>query len=376
MWSIQLFKLDYDDRELTAATEVVACGWLSMGERIAEFENQFSEIIGSDIKSTAVSSGTAALHLALLALDIKEGDEVIVPALTFVADANVVKLLGAQPISADCGSYDNWNITAESIEKCITDRTKAVIVVHFAGYPCDMIPIKALCDARGIKVIEDVAHAPGAYIDGRKLGSWGDIGCFSFFSNKNIAIGEGGMTTTSSSNLNTKIRYLRSHGMTSLTLDRHKGRAISYDVAIPGLNYRMDEIRAALGIVQLSKLLEGNRKRKFLTERYRKNFNGSSITIPFARPLARSESAYHILPILLPTNVNRLNVIEKLKLAGIQSSIHYPSWERFSAYTSTINPTKDYIAYDIAERELTLPLYPTMTELQVDSVCHEIINNI
>lgn len=368
MWKIQLFKLNFDEKELAAAEEVVASGWLTMGEKTAAFETAFGKFLGCDAGSVAVSSGTAALHMALLALDIGPGDDVIIPALTFVADANVVKLVGADPVLADCASINDWNVSAKTIAQCITSRTKAVIVVHYAGYPCDMPSIMELCRQRGIKVIEDVAHAPGATMGGQQCGTFGDVGCFSFFSNKNLSIGEGGMAVSVDSNVHQRLKYLRSHGMTTLTLDRHEGRAVTYDVVAPGLNYRIDEIRAAIGLVQLDKLHAGNQRRKILTDRYRERLSALNIRIPFERMAESADSAYHILPILLPEACDRQSVIISLKERGVQSSIHYPPFWTFSAYAEMFKADDAPIAAEICKRELTLPLYPTMTESEVDYV--------
>lgn len=373
MWNVQLFKLNFDDRERDAAAAVVTGGWLTMGERIRSFETSFADFLGCEAKCTAVSNGTAALHMALLALDIGTNDEVIIPALTFIADANVVTMVGAKAVLADCTSMDDWNVSAESIEAKITSRTKAIIIVHYAGFPCDMIAISKLCHERGIKLIEDVAHAPGASILGRSCGTWGDISCFSFFSNKNLSIGEGGMVATGDEGLHKRLGYLRSHGMTTLTLDRHKGRAVTYDVAEAGLNYRMDEIRAAIGLVQLEKLPEANVKRGELTARYRANLEGSQVQIPFEVLLEGSVPVYHILPILLPENIDRLLVIEAMKSRGIQSSIHYPPFWSFSAYQGCFNPNDTPIVAEICNRELTLPLYPTMTDDEVNLVCKSLL---
>ena len=369
MWDIQLFKLNFDEQETKAVADVVSGGWLSMGEKIVEFENSFANLLGQNVLCSGVTNCTAALHLSLLALEVTKGDEVIIPALTFVADANVVNLVGATPIIADCTSIDDWNMSVESIAAKITEHTKAVIVVHYAGYPCkDIGKIAELCKERGLGLIEDVAHAPGASFGGKACGTWGDIGCFSFFSNKNLSIGEGGMVSTCSEDLSKKIRYLRSHGMTSLTLDRHKGRSITYDVAHPGLNYRMDEMRAALGSVQLDKLLEGNRNRKELTERYRANLKNSSVEMPFSEQPTGSLSAYHILPILLPVHIDRVAVINALKEKRIQSSIHYPPFWNFTAFEGQFSPKQAPIVAQICERQLTLPLFPTMTKAEVDQV--------
>jgi len=376
MWKIQLFQLNYNELEKKAVSDVLDSGWITMGENILNFEQKFGEMLGENIHCSAVSSGTAAMHLAFLALDIEENDEVIIPALTFVSDANCVKLMKAKPVLADCSSEDNWNVSAESISKVITNKTKAVVVVHYAGYPCDMQPIVDLCKEKGVFLIEDCAHAPGAFIDNKAVGTWGDIGCFSFFTNKNLSVGEGGMTSTANKNLGKRLASLRSHGMTSLTLDRHKGRSISYDVNEPGINYRMDEMRAAIGLVQLEKLNKANLSRKNLTDRYRRNFEGSKIKIPFHESLSSDGilSAFHILPILLPIGVNRISVIEYCKKKGIQTSIHYPAFWNFTAYKDQFDKNKTPEALNITLRELTLPLYPNMTITEVDEVTSAILD--
>ena len=182
MWDIQLFKLNFDHREVKAVSDVVAGGWLSMGEEINNFEGQFGDFLGEGTYCKAVANGTAALHMALLALEVGRGDEVIIPSLTFVADVNVVNLVGATPKLADATSLHDWNMSLESVEQQITEKTKAVIVVHYAGYPCrDIMAISQLCRDKGIGLIEDVAHAPGATVDGKVCGTFGDVGCFSFF---------------------------------------------------------------------------------------------------------------------------------------------------------------------------------------------------
>lgn len=364
MWKVQLFKLNYDERERNAAAAVIESGWLTMGERVMEFERAFATMLGGkSIDCVAVTNCTAALHMAVLAAGVQAGDEVLIPALTFVADANVVRMCGAEPILVDCLSYDDFCVDPADMERKITPKTKAVIVMHFAGYPCDMDRILAICEPRGIVVIEDAAHAPGATYKGSPLGTLGHMGCFSFFSNKNIAIGEGGMVTSRDPELAQRLRYLRSHGMTTLTLDRHKGRAFSYDVAQPGLNYRMDEIHAALGLVQLAKLDEGNRRRGELTRLYRQQLADSEIVMPFLRP-QDGEYAYHVLPVLLPDGTDRRKVMEELKHEGIQSSIHYPSFCSFTAYKFFL-PEATPLATAICARELTLPLYPEMTDAEV-----------
>ncbi len=371
-WKTPLFELNYDERELRAAMEVIRSGWITMGEKTESFEKAFAEFLGEGALCTATSSGTAALHMALLAAGVGPGDEVIVPALTFVADINVVQIVGASPIVVDCLSHEDWNISPEGIGAALTPRTKAVLVVHYAGYACDMDAIRAAlraaADGKLIYLIEDCAHAPGARYRGRACGTIGDIGCFSFFTNKNLSVGEGGMFVTRSAQLHEKGRHLRSHGMTTLTLDRHRGRAVSYDVMEPGLNYRLDEIRAAMGLVQLEKLPEANRRRGELVQRYRELLDRvPRVRVPF-RNHALGEPSYHIFPLLLDEAVDRMAVIAGLKQQGIQSSIHYPPFAQFTAYrASGLSSTP--IAWDISKRELTLPLFPTMSFGQVEFVC-------
>ena len=373
MWDIQLFKLNFDNQEREAVTNVIDSGWLTMGERTLEFESAFSRFHGDNISCLAVANCTAALHMALLALDIKKDDEVIIPALTFVADINVVKMVGAKAVLADSSSLDDWNVSVSSIEKCITSKTKAVIVVHYAGYSCDMPGIVKLCKERKIKLIEDVAHAPGASILAKKCGTWGDIGCFSFFSNKNLSIGEGGMVMTKDLHLYKRLQYLRSHGMTSLTLDRHKGRAITYDVSEPGLNYRMDEMRSSIGIVQLGKLEEGNKRRKEHTDLYRSELKGSPFFMPYKERLESEVASYHIMPIMLPEELNREDVIGHLKSKKIQSSIHYPPFWNFTGFKDEFKKENTPITSIISERQLTLPLFPTMTSENVKSVAFHLL---
>jgi dTDP-4-amino-4,6-dideoxygalactose transaminase len=367
VWKVQLFKLNFDEREVAAVAEVISSGWLTMGDKTKVFEAQFGVFLGEEVKATAVSNGTAALHMALLALEVGAGDEVIIPSLTFVADINTVMLVGATPVLADCTSLEDWNIDPAEIERNITAKTKAVMIVHYAGYPCDMDAITDICKRHNLKLIEDCAHAPGARYKGRSVGTFGDVNCYSFFTNKNLSVGEGGMVTTLSAELDQRLKYLRSHGMTTLTLDRHEGRAISYDVIRPGLNYRIDEMRAALGLVQLEKLDHAHQQRARIVMRYNAAFKDiDGLVIPFLHS-QDSVSVYHIYPVMLPAACDRLKVIAALKAEGVQSSIHYPTFQEFTAYKD-MNLGETPITCQISSRELTLPLYPTMSDEEVDIV--------
>ena len=366
-WKVQLFKLNYDEREIQAVADTLRSGWITMGPRTLGFEAAFACDLGEGAQCLAVSNGTAALHIAVMSLGIKPGDEVIVPALTFVADLNVVSVVGGVPVLADVTSLGDWAMDPDDIERKITPRTKAVLIVHYAGYACDMEAISGICERHGLPLIEDCAHAPGGAYKGRKLGTFGVISAWSFFTNKNLSVGEGGMVVTRDSALFQKCKNLRSHGMTVASFDRMKGRASTYDVLEPGLNYRIDEMRAALGLVQLDKLPQANACRRQLTERYFERLDRmSGLTVPF-RHFQRGTPTWHLMPILLDEWVDRQAVIDSLKQAGIQSSIHYPAIQDFTAYRDCRGEVPK--AREVSKRELTLPLYPTMTDKDVDLVC-------
>jgi len=370
-WRVPLSDIDLGEEEIQAVTGVLKSKWLTMGEVTQRFEQAFAKYLGVR-HAFAVSNATVALHLANAVLGIGPGDEVIVPSLTFVATANAVKYTGAKPVFADISSDFDLDISPEAIAAAITPATKAITVMHYGGYPCDMAAINDIARQHGLVVIEDAAHAPGTELDGKKAGTFGDIGCFSFFSNKNLATGEGGMIVTDRDDLAEKIRLMRSHGMTTLTWDRYKGHAYSYDVVTLGYNYRIDEMRAALGLVQLSKLERNNARRAEITGRYWEAFAPTSLTLPFHH--SRGVSAFHIFPIILPQGVNRIAFIGNLRAKGVQTSIHYPPVHQFSYYREQYPGIKLPITEDVAGREVTLPLYPTMSDEQVDVVIASVLS--
>ena len=368
-WQVPLFDVDLGDEELAGITEVLRSKWLTMGEKTGEFERRFAAFVGVP-HALAMNSATAALHVALAALDIGPGDDVVVPTLTFVATANAVRYCGARPVFADIASMDCWNIDATTIEAALTPATRAVVVVHYAGFPCDMPAIMALARARGLAVVEDVAHAPGALLDGKAMGAWGDAGCFSFFSNKNMTTAEGGMLTTPRQDIADRARKLRSHGMTTLTLDRHKGHAFDYDVVELGYNYRMSELNAALGLAQLGRLESGNRRRAELVGAYRERLARiSGLSVPFTTSIGTS--SHHLMPVLLPEGTDRHDVMAHMKEQGIQTSIHYRPIDTFTAYVAAgLGPsTAVPRSHAVGSRVLTLPLYPSMSMAQLDHVC-------
>jgi dTDP-4-amino-4,6-dideoxygalactose transaminase len=360
---IPLFDLDYDAEEEEAVLGALRSKWLTMGEVTNAFEKDFASYIGVK-HAIAVSNCTSALHIANLAIGVGHNDEVICPSLTFVATANSIVYSGGTPVFADVRSMEDWTISPEDIEKNITDRTKVVLVVHYAGFSCDMSSILEISKRHGLKVIEDAAHATGSYFKEKKLGSIGDISCFSFFSNKNLSTGEGGMVCTDNDDLAKKIRLYRSHGMTESTLDRHRGYSYTYDIVQQGFNYRIDEIRSALGRVQLRKLDENNRKRLDAAEQYKNLLSDiEQVKVPFETYNHRTN--YHIFPILLNAKMDRMDLMQFFFKRGIQTSIHYRPVHTFTYYREMMNAGSLPITEEIGQREITLPMYPGILEKQI-----------
>lgn len=367
-WKITLSDIDLDEREIESVTEVLRTKWLSMGLVTQQFEKEFAKYLGVKY-AFGVSNGTAALHIANRVLGIREGNEVIVPSLTFVATANSVLYCGAKPVFADITSQENFNISPDDISKKITRKTKAITVVHYGGYPCDMDAIMEIANNNGLKVIEDAAHAPGAEYRGKKCGTIGDVGCFSFFANKNLVTGEGGMVVTNDDTLAEKIRIMRSHGMTALTWDRHKGHAHSYEVVDIGFNYRINEMASALGLVQLGKLDGNNERRRKIVEMYRKELEDvPGVSIPFKD--YKDKSSYHIFPILLSKDILRSEFINKLKEKGIQTSIHYHPVHLFTYYRKIFGFKEGMLLKTefAGKHVVTLPLHPQMNAGDVEYI--------
>ena len=373
-WNIPLSDLDYDQEEMDAVARVLRSKWLSMGPEVESFEREFAALQGARY-ALAVSNATAGLHLAFLAAEIGPGDEVIQPALNFVAAANMTIASGATAIFADIISLAEPTIDPADVDRLITPRTKAIVVMHYGGNLCRMAELLTLCRKRNLFLIEDACHAVGArYHDalgrpphGTMAGSIGELGTFSFFANKNIVTGEGGMVVTNREDLAAKVRLLRSHGMTSVTWDRHRGHASTYGVVSHGYNYRLDELHGALGRTQLKKLLGNNERRRQLLDSYKNAIDSlDGWIMPFGDFI--EASAGHLMVAVAPTAEARAQAINRLRLAGVQSSMHYPCIADFEAFakerTRPLPITREFVS-----RAITLPLYPTMAENDPARVC-------
>lgn len=372
-WKVPLADVKLGPEEIASVTEVLQSGWLSMGPKTREFEARFADFLGVNY-AFAVANGTAALHLACEVVGLKPGDEVLCPALTFVASANAILYTGARPVFVDVTGAHNLNLSVDDAAKKVSGRTRAIMVVHYGGYPADMDALASLARRHRLKIIEDCAHAPGAVYQSsqgpRLAGTLGDVGCFSFFANKNLTTGEGGMVVTNDDDLAEKVKFSRSHGMTTLTWDRHRGHSFSYDVVARGYNYRLDEMRAALGLVQLQRLQTGNARRRELTDAYRAKLKDLDyLEVPFRD--APAGSAHHLFPILLRDRDRRTDFMAAVAQQGIQTSIHYPPVHLFTYYRSLWAEGHNHrlpLTEQLASRLVTLPLYPSLTMAQLDTV--------
>jgi dTDP-4-amino-4,6-dideoxygalactose transaminase len=369
MWKARLSELEFDGSEIAEVLAAIDSEWITSGPRTQAFENAFARL-SETAGAVAVSNGTAALFLALKALGIGPGHEVLVPSMTFVATAAAVIHCGAKPVLVDICSLENPTMCPYDAARKITPRTKAILPVHYAGIPADMDRLCDLAKANRLPLVEDAAHAPGARFAGRPCGSFGAAGCFSLFGNKNITTAEGGMITTNDPDFAERLRSLRSHGMTVSSWDRDKGRPAQYDVLEFGFNFRLDDIRAAIGLAQIDKLPVFNRKRAELAERYNQRFLEANLDVilPFASIPETKQPSYHIYPIVLASPELRDAVAEQLKSEGIQTSIHYPAIHHFSAFKRTGDRVSLPFTDAFASRELTLPLYPSLSPLHVDQI--------
>lgn len=362
-YRIPLFDLNYDEAEEDAVLRTLRSKWISMGANVKGLETAFQDLLEVP-HAVALTNCTAALHLALEVLGVGPGDEVLVPSLTFVATVNAVRYVGATPVFVDICGPEDLSIDPDDIEARISPRTKAMIPMHFGGFGCDMERLTTIARRHGMFLVEDAAHAPCSQYAGRMLGTFGDIGVFSFFSNKNMTSAEGGMLVTANDDCARAARLLRSHGMTTLSYDRAQGHATKYDVVGLGYNYRMDDVRGALALAQLGKLRPGIQKRLEKRRTYVKALGHvSAIHIPYGSyPFAAS---HYIFPIVLKQGgpAFRDGVRTRLAEAGIETSVHYPAVHRFSYYAPFTRalPRTEFVA----DHEITLPLYESLSEDQI-----------
>jgi len=346
---------------------------LTDGPILREFESKLSKLIKCKF-AICVSNGTSALHLALTSLGIGKGDEVIVPDLTFIATANAVLHTNATPIFADVDS--SFNISPESIESKITKKTRAIIPVHFAGYPCRIKEIKRISKGHRLKIIEDCAHALGAHYNGKHVGTFGDTGCFSFYPTKNLTTIEGGMVVTDSEKIAKKVRSLRNHGISKTLMERHKKeKPWVYDMIDFGYNYRLDEVRSSLGLSQLKRFKEMTKKRIDAAKYYNKKLEKiSGIEIP--KYENNSQHVYHlyIIKIKKEFGTARDKIHLKLVRKKIFTTIHYKPIHQFSYFKKFRLLDKEFPNTISAYKEsLTLPLFPTITQKQQDYVISNLV---
>lgn len=365
-YNIPLFDLNFGEEEIKAVTDTIRSRWISTGPRCEELENLFVSML--DVKyAVSLSNCTDALHLACLVCGIGPGDEVLCPSLTFAASVNCIRYVGATPVFCDIVGPDHINIDPVDIEKKITEKTKAIIVVHMAGFPAKMDEIMAIAKRHDLKVIEDACHGPLSEYNGKKLGTIGDVATYSFFSNKNISTGEGGMLVTNNEDYAAKARLLRSHGMTTMSYQRAKGHATSYDINELGYNFRMDDIRASIGCVQMRKLPQDLEKRVRVRAKYLEVLSGiDGIIVPFADN--KEFVSNYIMPVVLKESdsAKRDRVRNYLHSAGIQTSVHYPAIHQFSIYKGygAVLPETEYVT----DNEITLPMYAALTDEQISYI--------
>lgn len=359
------------DEEIAEVVDSLKSGWITMGPKTIKFEEEFGLYIDSK-HAIAVNSCTAALHLALKAIDLKPNDEVIIPTMTFTATGEVVCYFGAEPIIVDV-EKDTHNINVSLIEKAITPKTKAIIPVHFAGQPCDMDIIMQLAKSYQLRVIEDAAHSLPAWYKDTKIGMISDMTCFSFYATKTLATGEGGMVTTENDEWAEKIKILRLHGISKDAWKRYTNEGSwYYEVVEAGYKYNMTDIQAALGLAQLKKVELMWEMRKEIAQKYTKAFEHlEEIITPYTKP--DRKTAWHLYVIKLNLDalkIDRNKFIEELKQRGISASVHFIPLHRHPFYKNTFG----YIVKDfpdaewIYERIISLPIYPGMTDEDVDSV--------
>ena len=365
---IPVFDLRIEAKDIEAVEAALRSGWLRSGPRTEALEQAFAEHLGVP-HVVALSSCTAALHLAYLAAGVGPGDEVIVPSFTFVATASAAVYCGARPVFADISGLEQPSIDPADVERKITPRTKAVVAVHFGGYAAPVDELADLCAQRGIALIEDAAHTPSAWLGGRKLGTFGLAGAFSLFSNKVLPVGEGGFLATSDATVARRCRELRTHGMTSDAWARYESGSATYDVLEAGFNYGFDDVRSALCLSRLDRLERDIETRRQLTFRYRELLRDTAgILLPYTAEQVASSSGY-VMPIFLEDPQLQIPLRQRLlENDGIQTTVLYPPTHLFSAYRDRF-PTPALPKSELAGSSIVvLPMFTHLTHEQQDRI--------
>ena len=366
------------EREIEGVVSCLKSGWITTGPLCKAFEDKFCELTGATY-ALSVSSGTAGMHLLLLGLGIKRGDEMITPSMTFASTLNMITLCGAKPIFVDI-HYDTLNINADLIKEKITEKTKGIVPVHFAGAPVDMDKILGIAKKHDLFIIEDAAHGLGTYYKGIHVGGFGHSAIFSFHPLKNITTGEGGMITHNGDHLESRLRLLRFHGIEKEAWKRYgRGGNPEYDIQTPGFKYNLTDIQAALGLAQLSRLKELNSRRRQLADLYRKRLEGvEGVELPGV-PNYPHTHAWHLF-IIKVISMDRKRFMERLSEYQIGYGIHFPAGHRLSYIQNKYKIKKG----ELKETEradtkiVSLPLFPDMKEEDVSYVCEavrEILGN-
>jgi UDP-4-amino-4-deoxy-L-arabinose-oxoglutarate aminotransferase len=359
------------EEEIAGVTEVLRSGWLTTGRKAAEFEEQFRAFTGNT-HAVALASATAGMHLALHALGLGPGDEVITPSLTWVSTVNLITLSGATPVFADI-DRDTLMVTPETIRACVSPRTKLIIPVHFAGAPADLGPIRQIASASGARLIEDAAHAVGTRYRDELIGRSG-TSIFSFHPIKNITTGEGGMLSTDDAALAERVRRLKFHGLGAEAGDgKTQGRSPHAEVVEPGYKYNLTDISAALGLAQLKRLAELNQRRRQWAMLYREKLAGLDEILPLRDPPYPMDHAWHLFIVRLDVGRARLSrdqLMEELKRRNIGTGLHFRAVHTQKYYREREQARRGALPNTEwnSERICTLPLFPTMTEQDVEDV--------
>jgi dTDP-4-amino-4,6-dideoxygalactose transaminase len=372
--TIPCFRPAIDEDEIEAATAVLRFGWLTTGPKAREFEQKFAAYMDCNVEAVAVNSATAGLHLAAEACGIGPGDEVIVPTLTFTATASVVRYLGAEVVLVDVDANTRC-IDLDHAQRRLTPRCKAIIPVHFGGFPCDMAKLLAFARRHGLKVIEDAAHALPARRDGRLIGSWESDACvFSFYASKPITTGEGGMIVTRDPRIAERARVMRTHGLDRDTFDRFRkvGASWAYDVVAPGFKYNLTDVAAAVGLVQLARVESLQALRQKAAARYLERLAGLPLDCPAPAPPGGGQHSWHMFPIRIheTARATRDDLIAALSAQGIGTSVHYRPLHEMTYWKERYRcePGDFAVADRYFAGAVTLPLFAGITDAQVDRV--------